>query len=93
MIKSFADKETEKIFDRTFSRSLPQNIQRTSYRKLAYLHSAKDLKDLMSPPSNRLEKLHGDRAEQYSIRVNDQWRICFDWIDGDAYNVEIVDYH
>ncbi len=64
-----------------------------AYRKLAYLHSAKDLKDLLAPPSNRLEKLSGDRAGQYSIRINAQWRICFEWRDGDAYEVEIVDYH
>ncbi len=93
MIKSFADKESEKVFKRLFSRRLPQNIQRIAYRKLAYLHSAKALYDLMSPPSNRLEKLSGSRAGQYSIRVNDQWQICFRWQENDAYDVEIVDYH
>ncbi len=93
MIKSFKSKETEKIFRRNFSRKLPQDIQKTAYRKLAFLHSAKELKDLLIPPSNRLEKLQGNRGEQHSIRINDQWRICFIWQDGDAYEVEIVDYH
>ncbi|MBV7335893.1 type II toxin-antitoxin system RelE/ParE family toxin [Chloroflexi bacterium TSY] len=93
MIKSFKDSETEKVFQRTFSRRLPQDIQRTAYRKLAYLHSAKELKELLLPLSNRLEKLAGDRQGQYSIRVNDQWCIGFTWQDGDAYDVEIVDYH
>jgi len=93
MIKSFKSKETGKIFQRSFSRKLPQDIQKTAYRKLAFLHSARELKDLLLPPSNRLEKLSGDRQGQYSIRINDQWRICFRWQDGDAYEVEIVDYH
>ena len=93
MIKSFKSKETEKVFNRVFSRKLPQNVQKTAYRRLAFLHSAKDLKDLLIPPSNRLEKLHGNRNDQHSIRINDQWRICFIWQDGDAYDVEIVDYH
>ncbi|MCB8938995.1 MAG: type II toxin-antitoxin system RelE/ParE family toxin [Ardenticatenaceae bacterium] len=93
MIKSFKSKETEKVFGRQFSRKLPQNIQKAAYRRLAFLHSAKELKDLRIPLSNRLEKLSGDRQEQHSIRINDQWRICFTWKDGDAYDVEIVDYH
>ncbi|GIK57222.1 MAG: plasmid maintenance system killer family protein [Chloroflexi bacterium] len=93
MIKSFKSKETEKVFQRDFSRRLPQDIQKTAYRRLAFLHSTRELKDLLLPPSNRLEKLHGDREGQYSIRINDQWRICFIWQDGDAYEVEIVDYH
>ena len=93
MIKSFKSKETEKVFARVFSRKLPQDMQKTAYRKLAFLHSVKELKDLLIPPSNRLEKLHGDREGQHSIRINDQWRICFIWQDGDAYEVEIVDYH
>lgn len=92
MIKSFKDKETEKLFRRIFSRRLPQDIQRVALRRLSYLHSAREFNDLLSPPSNRLEKLHGDRQGQYSIRINDQWRICFEWDDKDAYNVEIVDY-
>ena len=93
MIKSFKSRETKIVFRRDFSRKLPQDIQKVAYRKLAYIHSAKVLKDLTLPPSNRLEKLHGDRQGQYSIRINDQWRICFKWRDGDAYEVEIVDYH
>lgn len=93
MIKSFRSKEAEKVFHRNFSHKLPQDIQKTAYRRLAYLHSAKELKDLLLPPSNRLEKLYGNRLGQYSIRINDQWRICFKWQDGDAYEVEIVDYH
>jgi len=93
MIKSFKSKETEKIFRRSFSRKLPQTIQKTAYRKLVLLHSAKDLRDLLIPPANSLEVLHGDRQGQHSIRINEQWRICFTWQDGDAYEVEIVDYH
>lgn len=93
MIKSFKSKETEKVFHRDFSRKLPQNIQKTAYRRLALLHSAKQMKDLLVPPSNQLEKLYRDRLGQHSIRINDQWRVCFRWQDGDAYEVEIVDYH
>jgi proteic killer suppression protein len=93
MIKSFSSKETKHVFNRKFSRKLPHTIQITAYRKLAFLHSAKELNDLLLPPSNRLEKLSGNRDGQYSIRINSQWRICFEWEDGDAYNVEIVDYH
>lgn len=93
MIKSFKSKESEKVFRRVFSRKLPPDIQKTAYRRLAFLHSAREMKDLMLPPSNQLEKLHGERQGQYSIRINDQWRICFVWQDGDAYEVEIVDYH
>jgi len=93
VIKSFRDKEAERIFNRSFSRRLPPDIQRTALRRLIYLHAARDLGDLSTPPSARLEPLSGDRKEQYSIRINDRWRICFEWIDQDAYNVEIVDYH
>ena len=93
MIKSFKSKESEKVFRRIFSRRLPQDIQKTAYRRLALLHSARELKDLLLPPSNQLEKLHGERSGQYSTRINDQWRICFVWQDGDAFEVEIVDYH
>jgi proteic killer suppression protein len=92
MIKSFKSKEIEKVFQRIFSRQLPQNIQKTAYRRLAFLHAAKELKDLLLPPSNRLEKLSGNRQSQYSIQINDQWRICFIWQDRDAYEVEIVEY-
>lgn len=93
MIKSFADAETEKLFRRERSRRLPPDIQRVALRKLVYLQAAVALDDLRIPPSNRLEKLAGDRAGQYSIRVNDQWRLCFRWVDGDAHDVTIVDDH
>jgi proteic killer suppression protein len=93
MIKSFADKETAKLFNREFSRKLPHDIQHTARRKLEILVAAETIQDLRVPPSNRLEKLSGDRQDQYSIRINAQWRICFNWEEGAAYNVEIVDYH
>ena len=93
MIRSFADKETEKIFHQIFSRKLPENIQKTALRKLIMLSNAKNLEDLRVPPANRLEALKGDRAGQYSIRINDQFRICFKFSDGDSYDVGIVDYH
>jgi proteic killer suppression protein len=93
VIKTFKDRETEKIFLRRWSNKLPPDIQATAYRKLAMIHSAKDLLDLHSPPGNHLEKMKGDRAEQHSIRINNQWRICFEWREGDAYQVEILDYH
>ena len=93
MIKSFRDAETEKVFDRRFSRRLPGDIQSVALRKLRMLANAVDLADLRSPPANRLEKLSGDRQGQHSVRINDQWRICFVWRDGDAYDVEICDYH
>lgn len=93
MIESFASDETKKIFLGKTSTKLPKDIQRIARRKLLYLDDAEDLQDLLAPPGNRLEKLKGDRAEQYSIRINDQWRICFDWVGNKANNVEIVDYH
>jgi len=93
MIRSFSDDETEKIFNRERSRRLPPDIQQTALRKLRMLNRAQSLQDLRVPPANRLEQLSGQRAGQYSIRINDQWRICFEWEDGDASNVEIVDYH
>ena len=93
MIKSFRDKETEKIFSRQRSDKLPQNIQRLAQKKLVILDAAPELNDLRIPPGNRLEALKGDRKGQHSIRINDQWRICFKWSDGDAYEVEINDYH
>jgi proteic killer suppression protein len=93
MIRSFESKETEKIFNRQRSRKLPQNIQQVALRKLRMLNRTVTLRDLRVPPANRLEKLSGERAGQYSIRINDQWRVCFEWQDGDAHNVEIVDYH
>lgn len=93
MIKSFASVETEQIFQGKTSNKLPKDIQRTARRKLIYLDDAEDLQDLLAPPGNRLEKLKGDRAGQYSIRINDQWRICFKWVGNKAKDVEIVDYH
>jgi toxin HigB-1 len=93
VIKSIRDSETEKIFRRERSRKLPGDIQQTAYRKLRYLNNARNLADLRIPPSNRFEKLKGRRLGQYSIRINNQWRICFEWNDGDARQVEIVDYH
>lgn len=93
MIESFADEETEKIFRGCVSRKLPPDIQRTARRKLLYLDDADDLQDLRSPPGNRLELLRGNRTGQYSIRINEQWRICFYWEGGKAQHVTIEDYH
>lgn len=93
MIKTFRDAETEKVFRRQFSRKLPPAIQQTALRKLRMLNNAVTLEDLRVPPANHLEKLSGDRAGQYSIRINNQWRLCFDWRDNNAHNVEITDYH
>ena len=93
VIKSFADAETEKIWSQKRSRRLPGNIQQRALNKLAMLNNARDLNDLRIPPANRLEALSGNRAGQHSIRLNQQWRICFRWEAGDALNVEIVDYH
>jgi proteic killer suppression protein len=93
VIKSFRDKETEKIYLRERSARLPGDIQQIALRKLRIINNAQNINDLRIPPSNRLEKLSGDRAGQYSIRINDQWRICFVWKDNNAYYVEITDYH
>lgn len=93
MIKSFKCKETEKIYYREYSKKLPHSIQRTALRKLWIIDAANNLEDLAIPPSNRLEKLKGKREGQYSIRINDQWRICFEFYQGNVYNLEIVDYH
>lgn len=93
MIRSFADRDTERLWQRLIVRRWASTVQRAAYRKLLMLDAATSLIDLRSPPGNRLEKLIGERASQYSIRVNDQWRICFEWRDNDAYEVEIVDYH
>ena len=93
MIKSFADRDTDRLFGRERVRRFPAALHRVMLRKLVSVDAAERLDDLRVPPGNRLEKLHGDRAGQYSIRVNDQWRVCFRWADGDAYEVELVDYH
>ena len=93
MIKSFKSEETEKIFNQLYSRKLPSSIQRTAMRKLWMIHAAETINDLLIPPANRLERLKGNRHEQCSIRINEQWRICFRWLSGDAYDIEIVDYH
>ncbi len=93
MIKSFRGRETEKLFNRQPSSKFPPDIRRSALKKLLYLDAADVLEDLKVPPGNRLEKLSRDRAGQHSIRINDQWRICFRWHQGDAYDVEITDYH
>ena len=93
MIGSFRDKDTEAVARRRHVRKFSPDIQRRAQRKLMILNNAASLDDLRVPPGNRLEALAGDRTGQFSIRVNDQWRICFVWEDGDAYAVEIVDYH
>jgi proteic killer suppression protein len=93
MIASFNDRDTEDLFRGQAPRHLPANILRVARRKLLMIHAAQQLSDLRVPPGNRLEALHGDRARQHSIRISDQWRICFVWHDGNAHDVEIVDYH
>jgi toxin HigB-1 len=93
MIESFAGTEAKRVFKGEVSKKLPVAIQKTARRKLVYLDDAEDLRDLAAPPGNRLESLRGDRAGQYSIRINDQYRICFRWAGGKATDVEIVDYH
>jgi len=92
MIRSFQCKDTEKLFHDSDVRRF-RSFERSARRKLLYLHRARGLPDLRVPPGNRLETLKGDRKGQHSIRINDQWRICFRWSGGDAYDVEIVDYH
>ncbi|MCP4296789.1 MAG: plasmid maintenance system killer family protein [Proteobacteria bacterium] len=93
MIQSFSCRETEKISKRNFSRKFPPDIQERARQKLFMLNAAINLDDLKIPPSNNLESLKGDRKDQYSIRINRQWRICFEWNNGNAYNIEITDYH
>lgn len=93
MIKSFRDRNTEQLFRRRRVRRLGTDVQKAALRKLRMLDAATSVDELRVPPGNRLERLHGDRAGQYSIRVNRQWRICFRWDTGDAHDVEIVDYH
>lgn len=93
MIRNFADKEAEKIWDGIPSRRLPAGIQQVARRKLRMLNNAMSLDDLRIPPANRLEALKGDMKGQHSIRINDQWRLCFRWKQGEAHDVAIVDYH
>jgi len=93
MIKTFADKETQQIFVKGKSKQLPPDLIRRAIRRMEYIHFATKLNDLKVPPSNRLHTLKGNRAGQYSISINDQWRICFRFMDGDAFDVEITDYH
>lgn len=93
MIRSFRDNGTEKIFNRSISSKLPFEIQQVALRRLRILNRSISSKDLQIPSGNRLEKLKGDREGQYSIRINERWRICFKWSGSDAFNVEIVDYH
>jgi proteic killer suppression protein len=93
VIASFRDTEAEKLFRTGMSRRIPANLRKAARRKLAWLHAARDLNDLRVPPGNRLEALSGDRKGQHSIRPNDQYRLCFVWRDGNAHDVEIVDYH
>jgi len=93
MIRSFRDQEAERIFNCLYSLRLPESIQQVALRKLRMLNNAASIGDLRVPTANRIEKLKGDRAGRYSIRINDQWRICFIWRDNDAHDVEIVDYH
>ncbi len=93
MIKSFGNKETEKIWNGVRSKKLPQEIQRIGRRKLRMLNNSQDIQDLKTPPSNRLEKLNGKLREYNSIRINNQWRIMFKWQHGNAFEVQIIDYH
>ena len=93
MIRSFRNALAEAAWARRFAKGVPNDIMKVAYRKLMQIHNARNLNDLRAPPGNRLEVLAGDRKGQHSIRINDQWRVCFRWRDGDAYDVEIVDYH
>jgi toxin HigB-1 len=93
VIRSFRDSDTERLFKRERIRRLPPDIQHVALRKLVLLDAATSLADLRIPPANRLEKLVGNRLRQHSIRINDQWRICFRWSGGDVHDVEIIDYH
>jgi toxin HigB-1 len=93
MIKTFADKETQRLYVTGKSKRMPQDLTKRAIRRLEYIDNAKDINDLHVPPSNRLHALKGDREGQFSISINDQWRICFRFSKGDAYDVEITDYH
>jgi proteic killer suppression protein len=93
MIRSFADKQTAAVFEGHRVRAFPVHVQEIARRKLKAIDAAKEIDDLRAPPGNRLEKLSGDRSGQWSIRINDQWRLCFRWANGDARDAAIVDYH
>ena len=93
MIGSFRNKETQRLWLRRYSRRVPPELHRAAWRKLAMLDAAERLNDLRLPPGNRLERLTGDREGEYSIRINEQWRVCFQWHEGNAHAVEITDYH
>ena len=93
MIRSFRCRETEKIFHRLWSKKFPPQIQRTTLRKLEIIHAATSINDLRIPPANHLKALKGNKTGRHSIRINDQWRICFKWEENNAYEVEIIDYH
>ncbi len=93
MIKSFADKETRKVWNRRYSKKLPDDIQQRARKKMVMVERAAQVRDLRHPPGNQLEKLRGGRKGQWSIRINRQWRVCFEFQQGDAYRVEITDYH
>jgi proteic killer suppression protein len=93
VIRTFRDRDTQAVFQGEFVKRLDRRLQQRAREKLKYLDSAADLRDLMISPSNQLESLKGDRQGQHSIRINKQWRVCFRWKDGDAFDVEIVDYH
>ncbi len=93
MIQSFKDKETEKIWNQIYSKRIPKDVQKIGFRKLIIIHRAKDLFDLRVPPGNRLEQLSGNRMGQYSIRINSQWRVFFNWNEGIVSEVEVTDYH
>ena len=93
MIRSFNDRHAEAVFKRQRVLRFPNDIQRKAQMKLMILNNSTSINDLRTPPGNHLEKLSGNRSGQYSIRINDQWRICFEWLNGDAWKVEIVDYH
>jgi proteic killer suppression protein len=93
MIKSFRNDAARAAWERRFIKGVPGDVMKTAHRKLTQLHNARFLNDLRVPPGNRLEALSGDRKGRHSVRINDQWRVCFRWLDGDAHDVEIVDYH
>ena len=93
MIRSFGNLAARAAWERHYSKGIPTDVMRVAHRKLLQVHNARSLRDLQAPPGNRLEALHGDRRGQSGIRINDQWRVCFRWSQGDAHDVEIVDYH